>query len=49
MELTTREGGLIAYALNKLALAGDPVILATTGEINELASRVIITTIKESK
>jgi hypothetical protein len=49
MKLTTREGGLIAYALNMLALAGDPVILATTAEINELASRVTITTIKENK
>jgi hypothetical protein len=49
MELTTREGGLIAYALNTLALAGNPVILATTAEISDLSARVITATIKENK
>ena len=46
MELTTREGALISYALQLLAGSNDPVILATAGEINDLAGRVVIATIK---
>jgi hypothetical protein len=49
MQLTTRESAILAYALNTLALAGDPVILATTAEISDLSARVITATIKENK
>lgn len=49
MELTTRESALIAYALNMLALTGDTAITATTAEISDLSSRVVIETIKENR
>jgi len=49
MKLTTREGALIAYALNTLALSGDTATTATTAEISDLSARVITATIKENR
>jgi hypothetical protein len=49
MELTTREGALIAYALNMLSITSSPIDVASRAEINDLSARVVASTIKENR